>query len=82
MRISAPFSKRDVQAVSVFSTRSHSSRQMKCMSRLRPMAPGRRPASQRIWKPLQMPSTGIPPRAAVMTSPMTGAMEAMAPQRR
>ena len=31
-------------------------------------APGSRPASQRIWKPLQMPSTGPPSPAKRMTS--------------
>ena len=36
----------------------------------------------RIWKPLQMPSTGRPPLAASMISAITGAKRAMAPQRR
>ena len=31
---------------------------------MRSSAPGSRPASHRIWKPLQMPSTGMPCRAA------------------
>ena len=43
-----------------FSTRSRWSRQTKCRPALRTSAPGSRPASHRIWKPLQMPSTGRP----------------------
>ena len=49
---------------------------------LRTSAPGSRPASQRIWKPLQMPSTGRPRSAAATTSSMIGAGLAMAPARR
>ena len=45
-------------------------------------APGSRCASQRIWKPLQMPSTGSPARAAGISSPITGENLAMAPHRR
>ena len=45
-------------------------------------APGSRCDSQRIWKPLQMPSTGMPLPAASMTAVMTGAKREMAPQRR
>src|SRR5439155_8842657 len=36
-------------------------------------APGRRPASQRIWNPLQMPNTGPPPSANSRTAAITGA---------
>ena len=35
---------------------------MKCSERLRIEAPGNRPASQRIWKPLQMPEHWSVPR--------------------
>ncbi len=49
---------------------------------LRVSAPGSRCASQRIWKPLQMPSTGRPARAAGISSVITGANRAIAPQRR
>ena len=49
---------------------------------LRSRAPGRRPASQRIWKPLQMPTTGMPSLAACTTAFITGLWAAMAPQRR
>ena len=45
-------------------------------------APGSRCASQRIWKPLQMPSTGSPARAAGISSAITGENLAIAPQRR
>ena len=45
-------------------------------------APGSRCASQRIWKPLQMPSTGSPALAAGISSPITGENLAIAPQRR
>ncbi|SLJ61012.1 Uncharacterised protein [Mycobacteroides abscessus subsp. abscessus] len=51
------------------STVSHWSRQMKCRS-------------HSTWKPLQMPSTGMPCSAARTTSPITGANRAMAPARR
>ena len=45
-------------------------------------APGSRCASHRIWKPLQMPSTGSPAFAAGMSSAITGENRAIAPQRR
>jgi hypothetical protein len=45
-------------------------------------APGRRPASVRTWKPLQMPTTGPPPSAKAVTAAMTGEKRAMAPGRR
>ena len=66
----------------MFSTRSHWSRQMNRRLALRISTPGSSPASQRIWKPLQMPSTGMPPRAASITDRMTGACAAIAPARR
>ena len=64
------------------STLSQTSRQTKCRPALRVSAPGSRPASQSTWKPLQMPSTGMPRPAAATTSPITGANFAIAPQRR
>ena len=45
-------------------------------------APGRRPASQSTWKPLQMPSTGPPCAANAATDAMTGENRAIAPGRR
>ena len=50
-----------VNGVSVCSTRTWTCSQRYFSPRLRSIAPGSRPASSRIWKPLQMPSTG-PPR--------------------
>ncbi len=49
---------------------------------LRISAPGSRCDSQRIWNPLQMPSTGSPCSAAATTSVITGANREMAPHRR
>jgi hypothetical protein len=46
------------------------------------MAPGSMPASSRIWKPLQMPSTGPPDCAKLRTASITGEKRAMAPVRR
>ena len=62
-----------------FSTLSVWSRQTNVRWSLRIRAPGSRCDSHRIWKPLQMPSTGMPPLAAAMTSVMTGAKRAIAP---
>ena len=64
------------------STRRRWSLQTNVRTSLRISAPGSRCASQRIWKPLQMPSTGIPPSASRITSSITGANRAIAPQRR
>jgi len=50
--------------------------------RLRISAPGNSPASQRIWKPLQMPSTSPPLAANPCTASITGLNLAMAPVRR
>ena len=58
------------------------SRQTNFWWSLRIRAPGSRWDSQRIWKPLQMPSTGSPRPAASMTSVITGENREMAPQRR
>ena len=44
--------------------------------------PGKRPASHRIWKPLQTPSTSPPRAACSPTARMIGALAAIAPQRR
>ena len=49
---------------------------------LRISTPGSRPDSHSTWKPLQMPSTGVPAFALAMTSRMMGECAAMAPQRR
>ena len=62
--------------------RSRWSRQTNLRWSLRISAPGSRCDSQRIWKPLQMPSTGSPPWAADTTSVITGAKREIAPQRR
>ena len=45
-------------------------------------APGRRPASQSTWNPLQMPSTGPPAAANRATDSIAGAKRAIAPARR
>ena len=66
----------------MFSTRSRWSRQTKCRPALRVSAPGSRCASHSTWKPLQMPSTGSPARAAATSSAITGENRAIAPQRR
>ena len=82
MVTSAPSSYAEVQAVRAFSIRSRWSRQTNLRWSLRISAPGSRWDSQRIWKPLQMPSTGIPRPAASTTSAITGAKREIAPQRR
>ena len=55
---------------------------MKRSSTLRSSAPGRRPASQRTWKPLQIPSTGPPSAANLATASIAGEKRAIAPARR
>ena len=45
-------------------------------------APGSRPASQRTWKPLQIPSTGPPAPGELATAPIAGEKRAIAPARR
>ena len=52
-----------VKGVSVFSTRTWTGLQMYFRPALRISAPGSRPDSQRIWKPLQMPITSPPASA-------------------
>ena len=77
-----PAANSPVQSVDVFSTASTWSRQMNEPWSLRINPPSRRPASVSIWKPLQMPSTGMPRFAASATSLMIGERLAIAPQRR
>ena len=79
---SAPSAYDEVQAVRLFSIRSRWSRQTNLRWSLRISAPGSRCDSHRIWKPLQMPSTGIPRPAASTTSVITGENREIAPQRR
>jgi hypothetical protein len=64
------------------STRTRASRQTNSSCRFGRSAPGRRRASHRIWKPLQMPSTGPPVAANARTAAITGAVLAIAPVRR
>ena len=66
----------------MLSTRICTGLLMKRRPALRVSAPGSRCASHRIWKPLQIPSTGKPAFAAGTRAVMTGANRAMAPQRR
>jgi hypothetical protein len=80
--ISSPGAKSRVQAVPAFSTRSRWSRQTKCRWSFLTIAPGSRCDSHRIWKPLQIPSTGSPPRAASTTLTIIGANREIAPARR
>ena len=56
-----------VNGVSGFSTTTSTWRQTKRSESFGSSAPGSRPASQRTWKPLQMPSTGPPSRANSIT---------------
>ena len=77
-----PGSQRDVSAVSFRSTRNATSRQMNESDAFGRSTPGSSPASQRIWKPLQMPSTSPPSAANRVTASMIGANRAIAPQRR
>jgi hypothetical protein len=78
----APGGQAEVQALAVDSTVTSTSRQTKRRPALRSRAPGRRPASHRTWKPLQMPRTGPPSLAKPATAPITGENRAIAPQRR
>ena len=74
--------KRLVNLVLAFSARRRVISQMNLRLRLRSRAPGSRPASVRIWKPLQMPMTRPPLEANSFTAFITGENRAMAPQRR
>ena len=71
-----------VAMVSSRSTRTWTACERNFTVLLRSMAPGRRPASCRTWKPLQMPSTGPPFAANSVTARMMGLKRATAPVRR
>ena len=73
---------REVNGADACSTRSATSRQTNESDAFGRSTPGSRPASQRIWKPLQIPSTGPPAAANSTTAPITGEKRAIAPQRR
>ena len=81
-RRTSPFVSSAVNGVRIVSTRTKTSSQRKRWPELRRSAPGRRPASQRTWKPLQMPRTAPPFAAKSRTASMTGEKRARAPQRR
>ena len=68
--------------MSVRSTMRSTGLETKLSPAFRISAPGRRWLSQRIWNPLQMPSTGPPSAAWRCTACMTGLNRAMAPARR
>src|SRR6266403_991222 len=72
-----PFPAALVNGVSVCSTRMCTWRQMKRRPLLRIIAPGSKPASHRIWKPLQTPSTIPPLLANFSTDFITGEKRAM-----
>ena len=72
----------DVHAVRVLSTRSRWSWHTNFIRSLRTSAPGSRCDSQRIWKPLQIPSTGRPCSAPATISVISGENREIAPQRR
>ena len=74
-----PLSKPRVKIDWLFSTFRVTVRQTKSSPALRISAPGRRPVSQRIWKPLQTPITGAPAFALSMTARMIGDFAAIAP---
>ena len=81
-RLALRGTERRVNRLEVFSTVSSTVWQTKRMPALRISAPGSSPASVRIWKPLQMPSTATPRSAAAITAPTTGERAAIAPERR
>src|SRR5262249_17972497 len=82
MTTSAPGRYAEVHTVPADSTRSRWSRQTNRRRSLRISAPGSRCDSHSTWNPLQIPSTGSPPRAPSTTRSITGANRAIAPQRR
>ena len=82
MRTTRPSRYSRVNAVPVRSTRIRQSWDWKRSDRLRSRTPGRSPASQSTWKPLQMPKTSPPSRAKAMIASMIGLNRAMAPGRR
>ena len=67
---------------SVDSATSSTWRQMNRSPSFGSSAPGSSPASQRTWKPLQMPSTGPPSSAKRATASIAGEKRAIAPARR
>ena len=71
-----------MNGVSAVSTRRLTYRQTNLRPVFRMRPPGRRPASIRIWKPLQMPITSPPSAAKSVMDCMMGLKRAMAPQRR
>ncbi len=77
-----PASHARVKGVSGFSTTTSTWRLTKRSERLGSSAPGSRPASHSTWNPLQIPSTGPPPRANSITLSISGEKRAMAPARR
>ena len=82
MVITVPTGRPAVAGVSLRSTRTCTGWERNFTPALRSIAPGRSPASCRIWKPLQIPITGPPPRANSPTAFITGLKRAMAPVRR
>ena len=68
--------------MSVRSTTTSTGLETKVSPAFRSSAPGSRWASQRIWNPLQIPSTGPPSAAWRWTACMIGLNRAMAPARR
>ena len=71
-----------MKGVRVDSTMTGTSAQTNSSWRFGRNTPGSSPASQRIWNPLQMPITGPPSSANARTASITGAVRAIAPQRR
>ncbi len=82
MRTTSPLAYLRVKGVMAFSTLRCTSRQTYLSESFLRTAPGSRPASSRIWKPLQMPTTCPPRWANLRTSSMMGEKRAMAPTRR
>jgi hypothetical protein len=71
-----------VKAVPALSTRRSVHLQRNFNPSFLRIAPGSRPASQRIWNPLQIPITSLPAFAWSATALMMGEKRAMAPVRR
>ena len=82
MRRTRPAGMAWVNGVGRPSTRRWTSRHSKRSDALRVSAPSSRPASQAIWNPLQMASTGPPLSAKALTAAMIGECAAIAPARR
>ena len=78
----SPASQAPVTTVSVLATSTSTCRQTKRSPAFGSSAPGSMPASQRTWKPLQIPSTGPPAAANSRTASIAGAKRAIAPARR